>query len=138
MLRALDPEVGAAIVRELKAIGYRYVTLDLQGYRMTYRAWGSASAADALVLIHGIPGSSLSWVRVAPQLAARSRVIAVDLKGHGDSDRPATGYRIADQTDEVAGLCEALGLQKVSVIGHSWGSSVALSLACTSRFPGVT
>jgi pimeloyl-ACP methyl ester carboxylesterase len=109
--------------------------VDLQGYRMAYREWASASATDALVLIHGITGSSLSWVRVARQLAAHSRVIAVDLKGHGDSDRPATGYRIADQADEVAGLCEALGLQKVSMIGHSWGGGIALQLAARGDLP---
>ena len=57
------------------------------------------------------------------------------MKGHGDSDRPATGYRIADQTDEVAGLCEALGLQKVSVIGHSWGGGIALLLAARGDLP---
>jgi len=82
-----------------------------------------------VILVHGITSSSLSWVRVAPQLAQRSRVIAVDLKGHGDSDRPPTGYRLTDQADEVAGLCAALGLRHVSVIGHSWGGGIAVQLA---------
>ena len=101
--------------------------VELSGYHMAYREWGNTSATEALVLILGITSSSLSWIRVAPSLlaslAARARVIAVDLKGHGDSDRPATGYRIADQADEVAGLCKALGLQKVSVVGHSWAAA---------------
>ena len=94
LMTSLDVEVA-----QLKFV-------DLQGYRMAYREWGSPTATDALVLIHGITSSSLSWTRVAASLAARTRVIAVDLKGHGDSDRPSTGYRLADQADEVAGLCQ--------------------------------
>jgi pimeloyl-ACP methyl ester carboxylesterase len=109
--------------------------VELSGYRMAYREWGSARATEALVLIHGITSSSLSWARVAARLAPRARVIAVDLKGHGDSDRPATGYRIADQAGEVAGLCTSLGLQHVSVIGHSWGGGIALQLAARGDLP---
>src|SRR5438552_5358942 len=103
--------------------------VNLQGYRMAYREWGDTTSSKALVLIHGITSSSLSWIRVAPRLAARSRVIAVDLKGHGDSGRPATGYLLSDQAEEVAGLCGALQLTDVSVIGHSWGGAIALLLA---------
>jgi pimeloyl-ACP methyl ester carboxylesterase len=66
--------------------------VDLSGYRMAYRQWGDTSRAEAVVLVHGITSSALSWVRVAPRLADETRVIAVDLKGHGDSDRPPTGY----------------------------------------------
>ena len=109
--------------------------VELDGYRMAYREWGPLTATDALVLIHGITSSSLSWIRVAPRLAARSRVIAVDLKGHGDSDRPPTGYRIADQAHEVAGLCATLGLQRVTLIGHSWGGGIALQLAARGDLP---
>ena len=112
---------------QLDAPGVEFV--DVAGYRMAYRQWGDATARRALVLIHGITSSSLSWVRVAPRLSATWRVIAVDLKGHGDSDRPAEGYRIEDQAAEVAGLVRELELQDVSVIGHSWGGRIALYLA---------
>src|SRR5216683_4931909 len=64
--------------------------VDLGGYRMAYREWGDPAATEAVILIHGITSSSLSWVRVAPRLAAQARVIAVDLQGHGDSDKPAS------------------------------------------------
>jgi pimeloyl-ACP methyl ester carboxylesterase len=110
-------------------------TVDLRGYRMAYREWGDPAATDALILIHGITSSSLSWIRVAPRLAARRRVIAVDLKGHGDSDRPPTGYRIADQVNEITGLHGALGLGEVSVMGHSWGGGIALQLAASGTLP---
>ena len=109
--------------------------VDLHGYRMAYREWGDPAAAQTLVLIHGITSSSLSWIRVAPRLATRSRVLVVDLKGHGDSDRPPTGYRLADQAEEVAGLCAALDLRQVSLIGHSWGGGIALLLATAGGVP---
>jgi N-formylmaleamate deformylase len=119
---------------DVDAAQLRFV--ELPGYRMAYREWGDTTATDALVLIHGITSSSLSWVRVAPSLLAlRPRVIAVDLKGHGDSEHSSTGYRIADQADEVAHLCRTLGLRRVAVIGHSWGGGIALQLAARGSAP---
>jgi pimeloyl-ACP methyl ester carboxylesterase len=109
--------------------------VDLAGYRMAYREWGAATERPPLVLVHGITSSSLSWVRVAPRLAERTRVIAVDLKGHGDSDQPASGYRIADQAAEVAGLCQALGLERIDLIGHSWGGGISVQLAVDGLVP---
>jgi pimeloyl-ACP methyl ester carboxylesterase len=106
--------------------------LDLDGFRIAYRQWGSPGATRAVVLIHGITSSSLSWVRVAPALADRFRVLAVDQKGHGDSSRPDAGYRLADQAGEVARVCEALGLSETVMIGHSWGGAVALTLATST------
>jgi pimeloyl-ACP methyl ester carboxylesterase len=103
--------------------------VDFGGYCMAYRQWGDRNATDAAVLVHGITSSSLSWIRVAPRLAERSRVIAVDLKGHGDSGRPSAGYRIQDQAEEVAGLVRALGLRSITVTGHSWGGAIAVVLA---------
>jgi alpha/beta hydrolase fold len=102
-------------------------SVDLAGYRIAYRQWGDRSASDAWVLVHGITSSSLSWIRVAPRLAERARVIAVDLKGHGDSARPTVGYRLADQADEVAGLIKALGVRSIRLVGHSWGGAIAVS-----------
>jgi len=110
-------------------------SVELAGYRMAYREWGTATDRPVIVLVHGITSSSLSWVRVAPRLAARARVIAVDLKGHGDSDRPATGYCIADQAAEVVGLCHALGLERIDLIGHSWGGGISVQVAVDGRVP---
>lgn len=109
--------------------------IDLAGYRMAYRQWGNINQTEAIVLIHGITSSSLSWIRVAPRLAEHTRVIAVDLKGHGDSDRPDGGYRLADQVREVAGLVNALGLRNIRVMGHSWGGGISISLATGTELP---
>jgi len=109
--------------------------VDLGGYHMAYRQWGDTARSDALVLVHGITSSSLSWIRVAPRLGQRARVIAVDLKGHGDSDRPATGYLITDQANEVAGMVRALGLSSVQLLGHSWGGGISLELGARGDLP---
>lgn len=103
--------------------------VDLHGYRMAYREWGDPASARVVVLVHGITSSSLTWIRVGPALASGRRVIAVDLKGHGDSDRPETGYLISDQAREVAELCQELGFQDVCLVGHSWGGAIAAFVA---------
>jgi pimeloyl-ACP methyl ester carboxylesterase len=109
--------------------------VDLGGYRMAYRQWGDTAAPDAVVLVHGITSSSLSWVHVGPRLGEHGRAIAVDLKGHGDSGRPATGYRLEDQADEVAALVRSLGLRSLSLVGHSWGGGISLVLAARNDLP---
>jgi pimeloyl-ACP methyl ester carboxylesterase len=109
--------------------------VDLSGYRMAYRQWGATDQAEAIVLVHGITSSSLSWIRVAPRLAEHARVIAVDLKGHGDSDRPPGGYRLADQAREVAGLVRSLDLRSIRLIGHSWGGAISAILASETDLP---
>jgi N-formylmaleamate deformylase len=109
--------------------------VNVGGYRMAYRQWGSTAQTEAIVLVHGITSSSLSWIRVAPRLAQHARVIAVDLKGHGDSDRPAAGYRLAAQADEVSGLIKALELRSVHLIGHSWGGAISALLASRMTLP---
>lgn len=103
--------------------------VDLHGYRMAYREWGDPASAQVVVMVHGITSSSLTWIRVAPALASGRRVIAVDLKGHGDSGRPETGYRLSDQAREVAELCQELGLDDVCLVGHSWGGAIAVLVA---------
>jgi pimeloyl-ACP methyl ester carboxylesterase len=118
---------------ELNAPALEFV--DLGGYRMAYRQWGSVDLPKAIVLIHGITSSSLSWIRVAPRLAQQTRVLAVDLKGHGDSDQPPTGYRLENQADEVSGLIEALQLRSVRLMGHSWGGAVSTVLASRTTLP---
>lgn len=82
-----------------------------------------------VVLLHGYTDSWQSWELLLPHLPADVRAIAVDLRGHGGSDRPARGYRIRDMADDVAGLLEALNLRAVTLVGHSMGSFVAREVA---------
>jgi pimeloyl-ACP methyl ester carboxylesterase len=83
----------------------------------------------ALVCLHGLASNARWWDLVAARLAPAHRVVAVDQRGHGRSDRPDSGYRFDDVVADLRGIITALGLHDVVVAGHSWGASVALCYA---------
>jgi len=85
--------------------------------------------APALLLIHGLAGSTAWWDPVIPQLAGTYRVIRVDLPGHGRSAAPVGGYGIPAQGRRVGAALDRLGVNRVMVIGHSTGGMVATALA---------
>jgi non-heme chloroperoxidase len=97
------------------------------GIRLRYRHQGPA-IGPAIVLLHGYSDSSLSFARVMPLLPSEQRVIAVDLRGHGDSDRPDEDYRITTMADDVVRLLDALNVPYAVVVGHSMGSFVAQAI----------
>jgi pimeloyl-ACP methyl ester carboxylesterase len=100
---------------------------------------GELSVLDAgegppVVLIHGFPQSSLVWTDLAGLLAGRFRVIAPDLLGAGESDRPAGApLDLAAQTRYVTELLEELGVERVAAVGSGFGGGVAQRLALESR-----
>jgi pimeloyl-ACP methyl ester carboxylesterase len=80
-----------------------------------------------VVLLHGLGASAYSWRRVAPILAERFRVIAIDLRGHGRSDKPFDlTYAPAAQAELVRDVMHQLGLSGVTLVGHSYGGVVSL------------
>lgn len=102
--------------------------------RVRYQDSGPPAAPAAqdqppVVLLHGFASALETWATVAPRLRQHRRVIALDLKGFGWTDRPAGDYSPAAQARLVLGLLDQLGAGKVDVVAHSWGSSVALALA---------
>jgi len=82
-----------------------------------------------VLALHGLASNARWWDLVAARLSPERRVLAPDLRGHGRSDRPESGYSLAEVGGDVRGLCEATSLDRVVVAGHSWGASVALWLA---------
>jgi pimeloyl-ACP methyl ester carboxylesterase len=89
-----------------------------------------ANPSEPLILIHGFCSMSYTWHEVFDQLAARRRVIALDLKGFGASDKPADGnYLIETQAAIVTGLMDALKLSRAALAGNSLGGAVALRIA---------
>lgn len=91
-----------------------------------------AGPADgpAVLLLHGWPQNWWMWRHLIPVLAgAGFRVLAPDLRGFGWSDAPPTGYRKDELARDVQALMDALGLEKVAVVGHDWGGYVAYLLA---------
>ena len=85
-------------------------------------------AVPAVVALHGLASNARWWDLVAPRLAPR-RVVAVDQRGHGRSDKPDGGYDFASVVADARAVARALGLGPVIAAGHSWGASVALSWA---------
>ena len=97
------------------------------GLRLHYLDWGGAGLP--IVILHGLSSSAHIWDLMAPVLADKHRVIAVDQRSHGQSDRPEDGYDFRNTTADVAALIRELGLERPVVAGHSWGANVALQLA---------
>ena len=87
----------------------------------------------ALLLIHGWPESWYAWRLVMPRLAERFRVVAVDQRGIGLTDRPADGYDTATLANDMAALMSALGYERFSVYGTDVGMPIAYALAADHR-----
>jgi len=93
-----------------------------------------AGDGPAVLLLHGFPDSSRLWRHQVPALtAAGLRVIAPDLRGFGESDRPSrvADYAIPAVVADAAGLLDALVVDRAHVVGHDWGAVVAWALAAT-------
>lgn len=88
------------------------------------------SSRPTVVLVHGLASTSRLWDGVAGRLAAMGhRVVAVDLRGHGDSDAPAGGYDTRTAADDVVAVVEAVDAGPVLLAGQSWGGNVVLQVA---------
>ena len=85
--------------------------------------------ADAVVLLHYFGGSCREWRPVVAQTQGAYRFVAVDLRGHGQSQDGAADFGVGQMADDVAGLIAALGLERYVIVGHSMGGKVALELA---------
>ncbi len=84
---------------------------------------------EDVVLVHGLGANRAFWYPLGTALAARYRVTLYDLRGHGYSEKPATGYTATDQAADLIGLMDRLGIQRAALIGHSFGGALALEAA---------
>lgn len=104
----------------------QYVTLP-SGVRMAYIEFGDPNGRP-LLLIHGYTDSSRTWTSIAPYLKNR-RLIAVDLRGHGNSSVPDCCFTVAEIANDVSEFITARKLGRIDVMGHSLGSLTAQYLA---------
>ncbi len=98
----------------------------VHGYRRAFRVQGSG---PALLLLHGLGCDSSTWLPVMPELARHFTVIAPDLLGHGESDKPDADYSLGGYANGMRDLLTVLGIDRVTVIGHSFGGGVAMQFA---------
>lgn len=87
------------------------------------------STGVAVILLHGVTDSWHSYELVLPHLPKSIRAFALSQRGHGDSERPLTGYHPHDFAADVAAFMEALNIERAVIVGHSMGSYVAQCFA---------
>jgi pimeloyl-ACP methyl ester carboxylesterase len=105
--------------------------ITLHGHRLSYRVGDASTDAHrpVLLLVHGIADSSASWRPVLPGLARRFTVIAPDMLGHGDSDKPPHDYSLGAYANLLRDLMVALEIERATLVGHSLGGGIAMQLA---------
>jgi pimeloyl-ACP methyl ester carboxylesterase len=106
-------------------------TVVRKGIKLAYEDRGQGQ--PALVFVHGWACNRSFFAPQAEYFSHRHRVVSIDLRGHGESDKPEGQYPIAAYADDIAYLIEQLGLGKVIAVGHSMGGVVVLQLA--AAFP---
>lgn len=108
------------------------------GVRLRYLEQGDP-AGPAVILLHGLADSSFSFSRILPGLSGRYRALALDQRGHGDSDQPWDGYHPRRMAEDVLALMDALAIDRAVLVGHSMGTFVAqrTALAAPARIAGL-
>jgi len=97
------------------------------GIELAFGYWPGRGAP--LVALHGLTASYVSFTGIAECLAGRRPLFALDLRGRGDSDKPAGPYGMAQHASDVAAAMRAMGLGASVIVGHSMGAFVATALA---------
>lgn len=105
------------------------------GLQLHYRRWSPAEPdlhLPPILLLHGLASATRIWDFVAPLLAGRGYIVtAIDQRGHGESDKPGSGYDFATIITDDRAAVQALSIERPIVVGHSWGAMVALQYAAT-------
>jgi len=108
--------------------GFEEVRAEVRGLRLRAYA-GGPDGGEPLVLVHGLGGAAVNWTLLAPELARRRRVLAVDLPGHAGSDPLPAAPSLAPYADRLGDLVERAGFASADFVGHSLGGLIALRLA---------
>jgi len=112
-----------------KKINYTHYKTNVNGIQLHY-IMGGKGEGDPIVLLHGFPQTWYEWRDIIPQLIANNyTVIAPDLRGLGDSERPQTGYDKKTIAEDIYQLVKKLGYSKIYLVAHDWASAVAYSYA---------
>jgi pimeloyl-ACP methyl ester carboxylesterase len=110
-------------------VAVREQRVTVNGLTLRVREW--PTDGPPIVLAHGLASNSRIWDDVAAILAEKYHVVAFDQRGHGLSDRPTDGYTFDRVLGDLAGLLDALHLERPVLVGHSWGGNVVLAFAAT-------
>jgi pimeloyl-ACP methyl ester carboxylesterase len=115
----IAPPVNELPMPHADGVEHHFVTVD--GIRLHV---AEAGEGEPVVLLHGWPQHWWSWRELIGPLSERYRVICPDIRGMGWSDLPRTGYSLRRLLADLLGLMDALGLDRVRLVGHDWGSLI--------------
>lgn len=99
-------------------------TLSLPDIQLSYLEWNPGK--EPLLLLHGLADHALVWSSLGDYLAQDYHIVAPDMRGHGESSKPETGYTFTDAIADLEALMKHLGWSCAHVIGHSWTGKLAL------------
>lgn len=97
------------------------------GVSLAVHEW--PARGPAIVAIHGLTSNHTVWYPIADALEGRHRLLAYDLRGRGDSEKPPTGYSLGEHAADLLGLLDRLGLPRAIVMGHSLGAHIGVRFA---------
>ena len=101
----------------------------LDGITLAVRVWPGPAKGSAIVCIHGLTANHTCWASMADALAPGHRLIAYDLRGRGESDKPDKGYSLEIHGEDLGRLLDHFKLKAAVVMGHSLGAHIALRFA---------
>jgi non-heme chloroperoxidase len=119
-----NPDANALATAAMRHAEVRVDT----GIRLHYVEQGDPQGPP-VILLHGYSDSWVSYTRVLPLIDKKYHVYVPDLRGHGESDRPASGYTFSDFAGDIVAFMDAKGIKKATIVGHSMGSFVAQHVA---------
>lgn len=114
------------IIADHKGVPVKHGRAFVNGVRLHYYVAGEG---EPLFLLHGVPKTSYHWRRVIPLLTPYYTVIAPDLRGLGDSERPMGGFDMNNMAEDIAQLATHLGYEEFYIAGEDWGAAFAYQLA---------
>ena len=113
-------------------------TVNLNNIQLSYLEWKQGN--QPLLLLHGLADLGLVWSSLGDYLAQNYHIIAPDLRGHGDSSKPESGYSFTKYIDDLEALFKYLNWEEAHIIAHSWSAKLACIWATKSpqRFRSLT
>ena len=123
----MNPQAAPQTIEVSSQVRFAAIHLTT-GLYMQYAESGD-SAEETIVFLHGLSDSWFSFSPVLEHLSPRYRILMPDLRGHGGSSQPESGYAVQDFANDVIAFMDALDLRRVTLIGHSMGSFIAQQVA---------
>lgn len=137
-LEAVTGRLGMSAVMPLPVDRMQYTLCGSDGVHLNLHSWGTAT--PRYFLIHGFADNGFSWNPLASSLCGSGGTVAIDLRGHGDSDPDPSGIYTGERlVEDVAFALRELDLRDVVLFGHSMGAAIAIHVAatCPDRVAGL-